>query len=132
MSSFLRVFSIVAYLMIFLQGSMVLLPFAGMLAIGIFTAEPFMRILLISADIALIILMIIPFYKRTKWTTLIDAISFFILLFPLLKIFTSFSFDWFNYFLFLFPVICFIVFFPLSIYLGHRNYQRTRKRVVTE
>ena len=130
MNSLFRIFSIIAYLLIFLQGSMILLPFGLMLVTGIFTAEPLMRILLALADIALIILLIIPLYKRTKWTTLIEIISFLFLLLPLLKIFISFSFKWFNYFLFLFPAGCFIVFFPLSIFLADRKYRRSRKGLV--
>ena len=127
MNSLFRIFSIIAYLLIFLQGSMILLPFGLMLVTGIFTAEPLMRILLALADITLIILLIIPFYKRTKWTTLIEIVSFFVLLLPLLKIFLSFSFNWFNYFLFLFPVGCFIVFVPLSIFIADRKYKRNSK-----
>lgn len=60
MNSLFRIFSIIAYLLIFLQGSMILLPFGLVLVTGIFTAEPFMRTLLSLADIALIILLIIP------------------------------------------------------------------------
>jgi hypothetical protein len=126
MNSLFRIFSIITYLLIFLQGSMILLPFGLMLVTGIFTAEPLMRILLALADVTLIILLILPFYKRTKWTTLIEIISFLFLLLPLLKIFISFSFKWFNYFLFLFPAGCFIVFFPLSIFLADRKHRRSR------
>ena len=122
----------IAYLLIFLQGSMIQLPFGLMLTMGVFNAEPLMRILLILADITLIILLIIPFYKRTTWTTLIEAISFCVLLLPLLKIFISFSFEWFNYFLFLFPIGCFIIFFPLSILLADKNYRRKRRSFIDD
>jgi hypothetical protein len=129
MGSVFRIFSIIAYLLIFLQGSMILLPFGLMLMVGVFSAEPLMRVLLMSADITLLLLLILSTKKRTKWNTLIEAISFFVLLLPLLKIFTSFSFDWFNYFLFLFPVGCFITFFPLSIFLAHRKFTLNAKRL---
>lgn len=132
MDGLFRIFSIFAYLLIFLQGSMILMPFGLMLAMGVFTAEPLMKILLAFADITLLTLLIISFHKRTKWTTLIEAISFFVLLLPLLKIFVSFSFNWFNYFLFLFPVGCFIIFFPLSIFLAHRKYKRNMQSLVTK
>lgn len=94
---------------------------------GIFTAEPLMRVLLALADIALILLLIIPLYKRTKWTTFIEIIIFLVLLLPLVKIFVSFSFNWFNYFLFLFPAGCFLIFFPLSIFLADRKHKETGK-----
>ena len=116
-----RSFSIIAYFLIFLQGSMTLLPFGLLLLTGVFTAEPLMRILIGLADLALLGLMINSFYRRSRWTTLFEIISFVVLLVPLLKIFMSFSFQWFNYFLFLFPVACFIIFFPLSIFLAHRK-----------
>jgi hypothetical protein len=103
---------------------MILLPFGLLLLTGIFTAEPLMRVLIGLADAALICLVIKSFYRKTNWTALMDVLIFFVLLLPLLKIFTSFSFDWFNYFLFLFPVGCFIVFFPLSIYLSQLKYVR--------
>jgi hypothetical protein len=109
---------------------MIMLPFGLVLVTGIFTAEPLMKILLGLADITLVILLIIPLYKRTKWTTLIEIISFLFLLLPLLKIFTSFSFNWFNHFLFLFPAGCFIIFFPLSIFLADRKYKRSKKTLV--
>jgi hypothetical protein len=124
MVPFFRSFSIIAYLLIFLQGSMILLPFGFLLLTGLFTVEPMMRVLIGLADIALIALLIKSFYKRTKWTPFFELISFIFLLLPLLKIFISFSFQWFNYFLFLFPVTCFIILFPLSIILAHRKYIR--------
>jgi hypothetical protein len=121
MASLVRTFSFVAYFLIFLKGSMILLPFGFFLLTGVFTGEPWMRILIGLADLALITLLIMSFREPTKWAVHIETICFIALLLPLLKIFTSFSFEWFNYFLFLFPVGCFIVLFPLSIYLGHRS-----------
>ncbi len=119
-----RFFSITAYFLIFLQGSMLLLPYGLMLIAGAFTAEPLMKVLLILADIALITLAVISFKNRTKWTTVVEIIIFFVLLLPLLKILLSFSFQWFNYFLFLFPSGCFILFFPLSIALATLEHNR--------
>lgn len=122
MASLFRTISIFAYFFISLKGSMILLPFGLLLLTGVFTGEPLMRALIGLADIALLVLLIKSFYRRTKWTMLVEVIVFFVLLLPLLKIFTSFSFEWFNYFLFLFPVGCFISFFALSIFLAHSKY----------
>jgi hypothetical protein len=108
---------------------MILLPFGLLLLTGLFEAEPLMRVLIGLADTALLILVIKSFYERTKWTPLIEIIVFFALLLPLLKIFTSFSFEWFNYFLFLFPVGCVITLFPLSILLGHTRYLKQAQKV---
>ncbi|CAN5447690.1 hypothetical protein BH10BAC2_BH10BAC2_48980 [soil metagenome] len=125
--SMFRTFSILAYFLIFLQGSMILLPFGLMLVAGAFTGEPLMKILIALADIALIMLPILSFKERTKWTIFIEIISFFALLLPLLKIFLSFSFEWFNYFAFLFPTACFIIFFPLSIVIAEQKFRKGRK-----
>jgi hypothetical protein len=127
----LRILSIIAYLLIFLQGSIILIPFGCLLVTGVFTAEPIMKILLGLADISLIVLLIVSLYKRTRWTVFIELVSFFVLLLPLLKIFLSFSFVWFNYFLFLFPLSCFIVFFPLSIFIEQRKYNRDTQNLIS-
>ena len=126
MTVIIRIFSLAAYLLIFLQGSMILLPFGLLLLTGVFTAEPAMKILIGLADVALVFLITSPLTKRTKWTWLFETLAFFVLLLPLIKIFTSFSFNWFNYFLFLFPLGCFILFFPLSIFLEQRKFIKTK------
>jgi len=82
-----------------------------------------MRVLILLADISLIVLFIYSFKKITKVNLIIDIISFVFLLLPLIKIFTSFPFEMFNYFLFLFPVSCFIVLFLLSIVVSVREYR---------
>jgi hypothetical protein len=109
---------------------MILLPFVLLLLTGLFTAEPLMKILIGLADIALLALIINSFYKRARWTPLFEVMVFVILMLPLLKIFLSFSFKWFNYFLFLFPAGCFVVFFPLSIFVAHTKYVREKKSIV--
>ena len=115
--------SIIAYFFIFLQGSMIVLPFCFLLVGGPFSGEPIMKVLLSLADISLIVLFIFAFKKVTKVNLIVDIISFVFLLLPLVKIFTSFPFEMFNYFLFLFPVSCFIVLFLVSIVLSVREYR---------
>jgi hypothetical protein len=124
MNSFMKIFSIISYLLIFLQGSMIMLPFGLLLMTGVFTAEPLMRILILLADISLITQLIISFKQKTTKHFAIETILYVMLLLPLLKIFISFPFSGFNYFLFLFPAICFVVFFPLSIALSYRQYRK--------
>jgi hypothetical protein len=75
----------------------------------------------------LISLLILSFKNKTKIHYLIETVTYFVLLLPLLKIFTSFPFDEFNYFLFLFPTVCFITLFPLSIALSYRSYKKQDK-----
>jgi hypothetical protein len=124
MNSFMRTLSIIAYFLIFLKGSMILLPFGLLLLTGTFTAEPLMRLLLLLADLSMIVLLISSFKKKTKMHYIIEIITYFVLLLPLLKIFTSFPFNDFNYFLFLFPAVCFVTLFPLSIALSYRSYKK--------
>ena len=127
-ASLIRSISILAYFFIFLQGSMILLPFGWLLLTGLFNAEPLLRVLIGLADLALLVLAINSFYQRTRWTMPVEIIAFFILLLPLLKIITSYSFEWFHYFLFLFPVGCFICLFPLSIFVAHSKYVKDARR----
>lgn len=126
MKSVVRTFSIVAYLLIFLQGSMIVLPFGLLLLTGIFSAEPLLRFFIVLADLALIGLLLLSFTKRTRYTTLIEIACFLCMLLPLLNRFSSFPFDRFNYFLFLFPAGCFLFLFPLSIFLADREYRKSR------
>jgi len=120
----MRIFSIVAYFLIFLKGSMILLPFGLLLLTGIFTAETTMGILIFLADLSLITLCVLSLKKKTRALFLIEIIIYFLLLLPLLKIFTSFPFDDFNYFLFIFPALCFIILFPLSIASSYRSFRK--------
>lgn len=124
MNSLMRIVAIIAYFLIFLKGATILIPFVLLLVVGLFTAEPLMRILILLADISLIALLIISFMKKTRVIIATEIIIFFILLLPLLKIFISFPFASFNYFLFLFPAICFVVFFLLSIVSSYRQYRK--------
>ena len=100
---------------------MIQIPFGLLLVSGLFEADPPVKLLIALADITLIILLILSFKKKTKATLVFEIVSYPILLLPLLKIFLSSSFEWFNYFLFLFPTAFFIIFFPLSIFLSYRN-----------
>ena len=96
--SMMRILSIIAYFFIFLQGSMIQIPFGLLLLTGLFEGEPIMRVLIALADISLITLLIISFNKKTNTSLAIEIISYFVLLLPLLKIVSSFPFKMFNYF----------------------------------
>jgi len=119
--------SIIAYFFIFLQGSMIQLPFVLLLITGLFEAEPLTRIFIGLADISLLILLVLSFRQKTKASLLIEIILYVFLLLPLVRIFTSFPFHMFNYFLFLFPVSFFVIFYPLSVF---RSYRQLRNNTV--
>jgi len=118
----MRSLSIFCYFFIFLQGSMILLPFGLLLISGLFGAEPLTRIFIALADATLIVLLILSFKKRTKGTLILEGVAYPILLLPLLRIFLLFSFEWFNYFLFLFPTGCFLILYPISVFQSYRKY----------
>jgi hypothetical protein len=122
----MRAISIIAYFFIFLKGWMILIPFGLVLFCGIFEGELLERVLIAAADLALLALVIISFKEKSKITLTIEVISYFLLLLPLIRIFTSFSFDNFNYFLFLFPAICFVILYPLSVLESFRKYQKQK------
>ncbi len=128
----MRAFAIIAYFFIFLQGSMILIPFGLFLVAGLFEAEPIMRGLIALADISLIALMIVSFKEKSKLTLVIEIIAYIILLLPILIIFFSSPFNRFNYFLFLFPAICFLLLFPISIFLAYRNNKIFNSHALTE
>ena len=122
----MRSLSIIAYFFIFLQVSMIPIPFGCLLLVGLFEAEPSTRIFIALADVALIILLIISFKERTKMTLIIETIVYLILLFPLVRIFISFPFDMFNYLLFLAPAGCFVVLYPVSVLESYREYRKNK------
>jgi hypothetical protein len=125
-SSVLRAISIISYFFIFLQGTIIQLPFVCLLFSGLFEGEPLTRVFVILADIGLVMLLILSFREKTKLSLIIEAIIYFILLLPLLSIFVRFSFEWFNYFLFLFPLSCFIILYPLSVFFSYQEYKKIR------
>lgn len=122
-----RTLAIFAYFFIFLQGMIIKIPFGLLLISGLFEAEPLTRVFIAFADTFLIILLIVSFKKKSKWTLLVEIISYAILLLPLIRIFASFPFDMFNYFSFLFPALCFVFLYPLSVYFSYREFKRTNQ-----
>jgi hypothetical protein len=125
---YLRSISIIAYLLIFLQGMIIQLPFIFVLLSAPFEGEPIMRILVVFADFALIALFVISFQKRTKWSIFIELFIYIILLLPLINIISRFPFEMFNYFLFLFPISCFIIFYPLSVIYSYREFSKIKNQ----
>ena len=85
----MRELSIIAYFFIFLQGSMIPVPFALLLVAGLRSIEPLTGVFIVMADIALLTLLFIAVFKRSKTRLIIEAAAFLILLLPLRK-FTRF------------------------------------------
>lgn len=103
---------------------MIQLPLGFLLITGLVDAEPLMRVLIMLADLSLLALFINAFRRKTKASLITEVVSYVLLLLPLIKIFTSFPFAMFNYFLFLFPSACFIGGYPLSVLLSYRQFKK--------
>src|SRR5215216_3814058 len=101
LSPIFRSLAIISYLFIFLQGMIIAIPFGCMLFIGLFEAEPLTRIFIILAGIALLMLFILSFNRRTKRSLLLEFIAYFLLLSPLITILTTVPLYMFNYLLFI-------------------------------
>jgi hypothetical protein len=86
-----------------------------------------MGILISLADIALIALLVISFQERAKWSYFLQSVIYFILLLPLIYLFGEFPFRMFDYFLFLFPMACFTIFYPLSVIFSYKEFLKRQK-----
>jgi hypothetical protein len=127
LSPILRAIAIVSYLFIFLQGMIIAIPFGCLLFVGLFDTEPMTRIFIILADIALLTLFIHSFKKKTKTSLLIELIAYFLLLSPLIRILITVPLHMFNYLLFIIPVTCFAVLYPLSVLFSFKEYRQELK-----
>jgi hypothetical protein len=127
MSSIIRIFSIFAYLFIFLQGSMIAVPMGLLLVVGIFTAEPLMMLFLGLADFALLILLFIPQKKGGGWKMAIEILLFLLLLLPLIYLLMTFSITWFNNALFMVPLTIFVVLYFWSVMLDYRMHRKAKR-----
>ena len=129
-SKYLRAISIIAYFLIFLQGMIIRLPFIFVLLSGPFQGEPVMGVLISLADIALIALLLSSFQEKTQWSFFLQSAIYFILLLPLIYLIGEFPFRMFNYFLFLFPMACFIIFYPLSGIFSYKEFSKRQKHFI--
>jgi hypothetical protein len=119
----LRILSIICYLLIFIPGWMMAFPFILVLTIGVADAKPTERLLLILADVALILLAIFSFKKKTKLRMALECVIFPLLLAPLIWMLASFPLDSFDSPLFLVPFAGFAMLYPLSVISSFLQYK---------
>ena len=100
---------------------MILLPFGLLLLTGLFEGDTVTKILIALADISLITLAFFSFGEKTKKKLFVESVIYFVLVAPVLKIFITFPFEMFNYFLFIFPSLCFLIGYPLSVIMAYRK-----------
>jgi hypothetical protein len=121
--SIFRILSIICYLLIFIPGWMMAFPFILVLTMGVADAKPTERLLLILADLALIVLAILCFKKKTKLRMALDCLMFPLLLSPLVWMLASFPLDSFDSPLFFVPFAGFAMLYPLSTILSFLQYK---------
>lgn len=125
----MKTLSIISYLFIFLPGSMILLPLALLLITGIVTAEPFMRLLVILADLSILTIFYISTKPKSLLIIAIELASFVFLIMPLLIIVLPWPLKTFNYFLFIAPFACFVTLYIVSMVKSVKEYRRLLKPV---
>lgn len=121
----MRELSIIAYFFIFLQGSIIPVPFVLLLVAGLRSMEPLTGVFIIMADITLLTLLFIAVFKRSKTRLFIESVAFIFLLLPLLRMIFFFSFSMFNNVWFLFSFGCFIILYPWSVVRSYRKYKNS-------
>lgn len=119
----MKILSLFAYFLIFLPGSMILLPWGLFLFTGLFTAEVNYKALIILADISLISLVYFSTKPITKLRLAIETIAFLLLLLPIVFIVNDWPWETFNYFLFIAPFLSFVILYLISLWRYFRLYR---------
>lgn len=121
--SSLRILSIICYAFIYLQGWMIAMPFILVLTIGLPDAEPTTRLFLLLADLGLIFLAMLSYWKKTKLKIALEIIIYFMLLSPLIRTLAIFPLSTFEYSLFFIPFAGFVILYPLSLLFSCLKYR---------
>ena len=120
----LRVLSIICYLLIFIPGWMMAFPFILVLTMAVADATPTERLLLILADLALIVLAILCFKKKTKLQMALECLMFPLLLSPLVWMLANFPLESFDSPLYFVPAAGFVMLYPISILSSYLEYKQ--------
>lgn len=111
----MKVLALFSYLLIFLPGSMILIPWGLFLVTGIFTAETNYKVMIVLADISLIVLAYFSTKNITRLRIIIEVVGFGLLLLPFIVIAVGWPFRTFSYFLFIAPFSTFAVLYLISL-----------------
>ena len=112
----MKVLALISYFLIFLPGSMILIPWGLFLFTGIFTATTNYKVMIVLADISLILLVYFSTKPITKLRIIVEVIVFGLLLLPIVAIVADWSLRTFNYFLFSAPFLTFVVLYLISLW----------------
>lgn len=98
---------------------MIALPFIFVLTVGILYENPGERVLLLLADLGLILLAILSFYKKTKLRIALEWLVYLLLLSPLIRLVLLFPVQTLEFPLFFIPFAAFVLLYPLSVLSSH-------------
>jgi len=111
----MRLLSIISYLMIFIPGSMILVPWILVLVFGPFDPGIYNKPLVVLADISLLGLIYFTWFRKSKLKVLLDILFFILLLAPFAAMLAQWPIATFKYPLFILPLCLFIVLYIASI-----------------
>jgi hypothetical protein len=91
------------------------MPFIFALTFGLPYAEPTALPFLLLADTGLVILVVLRFRQKSRWTIALECIVYFMLLSPLVRILAAFPLQMFSLVGFFVPFAAFVILYPLSV-----------------
>ena len=100
------------------------MPFGPFLVFGLFDGKPLARIFILLADLAIVSLILISRRSKTRSVLAVEIVAFVLLLLPILQVLVGWPLKTFNYFLFIAPFTCFIIFYLASLVKSVKEYRR--------
>lgn len=125
-----KIAAIISYLLIFLMGDMIALPFFCWLLFVSFDFGNLDQIFAVLAVVGLIISFATRNSSRTLKILLLDISVFVLLSSPLVRRMAVVPLEKFNYLAFTIPTTCFVLLYFVSICFSVRQYQQLQKQAL--
>jgi hypothetical protein len=125
-----KVISIISYLLIFLMGQMIGIPFFWFLLLALMDFGSIDQLFAFFAVIGLTISFITMDSPRKSKVLLLDILSFALLSSAIVRRLTTVPIELFNFLAFILPTIVFVVFYIVSLYFSVRQYFKIQKTYV--
>lgn len=121
-----RVIAIISYLLIFLMGQMIGVPFFFWLAFTLFDFGNIDQLFAFFAVVGLVTICINHNKTRTAKLLALDLLCFFLLISPLIRRMTAVPIELFNYLAFIIPTTLFVSFYIASLFFGCKQYSQLK------
>ena len=121
-----RVIAIISYLLIFLMGQMIGVPFFFWLAFTLFDFGNIDQLFAFFAVVGLVTICINHNKTRTAKLLALDLLCFFLLISPLIRRMTAVPIELFNYLAFIIPTTLFVSFYTASLFFGCKQYSQLK------